>query len=874
VRHALPNGLTLLVEENHAAPVVAIQVWVKVGSADERADEAGLAHLHEHMLFKGTARRGPGEIARGIEAAGGEINAWTSFDQTVYHVVLASQFFKEGMDVLADAVTSAAFDADELKREIEVVCEEIKRSADSPTRKLSRDLFATAFQRHPYGKPVIGTEESVRSFTREGILRFYRRWYAPENALVVVVGDVREAEARELAEKLFVWPEKKFEPAPPRPSEPRREQAAALLKREPLKEGYLSIAWPSPPLVHDDVATLDALSIVLGHGEASRLHRALKRDRLLCTEVQASCYTPIDPGLTIVGLTLQPQTAREAVREALKQVYRTRDEEVTVEELSTACRLLESDAVYQRETVQGQARKLGFYQSSAGGVEYEQRYLDQVARLTPAKVREAAERWIEPRAAVLAALLPDGGSPGPSPVTEDDLRELLDEAARAPRKKAPPGNAVLEKRQPVRFSAPQKSGGLVREELPGGGVLLIKEERAVPLAALRAAWMGGLRAEDAGNAGVNVLLSRLVSKGTKSRGAEKLTREMEQMGGSLGGNAGRNSFGLRAEFLSRHLRQGFDLFAEAIADPAFAPEEVQRERTLQIDELRSREDNPAGVSFLLFAETLYRKHPYRFDTLGLEQAVAGLTPEALAAYRGKHYPTGAVTLAVVGDVDAGEVRDLVRQKLPRATGKAPPLAPPAEDPIDAPRVGIKNLDKAQAHLVVGFPGLRLNDPERFSLEMLSAILSGQGGRLFVELRDKRSLAYSVTSFSMEGVDPGYFAVYIGCGPNKTQEALDGIRAEIDRCRGNLPTPAEINRARTHLIGTHAISLQRNAARAALVAFDECYGLGAEASARYAENISAVTADDVLRIAQRILVPSREVIALVAPAAAVPKGLAP
>src|SRR2546430_8182277 len=127
------------------------------------------------MLFKGTSRRGPGEIARSIEAAGGEINAWTSFDQTVYHVVIASQFFANGMDVLSDAVTSAAFDPDELGREIEVVCEEIKRSQDSPTRKLSRELFATSFTRHPYGKPVIGTEECVPSFTREGILRLYRR---------------------------------------------------------------------------------------------------------------------------------------------------------------------------------------------------------------------------------------------------------------------------------------------------------------------------------------------------------------------------------------------------------------------------------------------------------------------------------------------------------------------------------------------------------------------------------------------------------------------------------------------------------------------------------------------------------------------------
>lgn len=866
MRHALQNGLTLLVEENHAAPVVAIQAWMRVGSADERADEAGLAHLHEHMLFKGTARRGPGEIARTIESCGGEINAWTSFDQTVYHVVLASQFFAEGMDVLADAVTSAAFDPAELQREIEVVCEEIKRSQDSPTRKLSRELFGLAFSSHPYGKPVIGTEESVRGFTREGILRFYRRWYRPENAVVIVVGDVREAEALALAEKLFAWPPGAFEPPAPRAPEPRRSAPLARLRKEPLKEGYLSIAWPSPPLVHDDVAALDALTIVLGHGEASRLHRAMKRDRLLCTEVQASCYTPVDPGLTIVGLTLQPATARDAVREALAQTYRLRSEEVTAEELSVACRLLESDAVYQRETVQGQARKLGFYQSSAGGIEYEQRYLDLVAQLTPARLREAAERWIDPGTATIAALLPDRDAP-----EEADLLALMEEAARAPRPRPPSSSTSPEKRAPVRFAEPA-TGPLLREELPGGGVLLIKEERAVPLVALRAAWQGGLRLEDATNAGIDMLLARLVSKGTRSRGAERLVREMEAMGGSIGGNAGRNSFGLRSEFLSRHLEEGFDVFAEAISDPAFAEAEVQRERTLQIDELRSREDNPAGVAFLLFSETLYRKHPYRFDSLGTESSVASLDPAQLARYRAQQYPAGAVTLSVVGDVDPGRVRELVRRRLSGAAARRPPIAPPQEEPVEAPRFAVRKLDKAQAHLVVGFPGARLSDEVRWPLEVLSAVLSGQGGRLFVELRDKRSLAYSVTSFSMEGVDPGYFAVYIGCGPGKVKEALEGIRNELRRIREDPIGVAELDRARTHLIGTHAISLQRNSARAAIYAFDECYGLGADASAKYAARIAAVRADDVLAAAQRMLAPAREVIALVAPEGAVPEEL--
>jgi zinc protease len=250
-----------------------------------------------------------------------------------------------------------------------------------------------------------------------------------------------------------------------------------------------------------------------------------------------------------------------------------------------------------------------------------------------------------------------------------------------------------------------------------------------------------------------------------------------------------------------------------------------------------------------------------------------MEPGLLSAYRAQKYPAGAVTLAVVGDVDPEQVRRLVGEK-PGRFGAAPrgAISPPQEQPIDAPRAAVKKLDKAQAHLVLGFPGVRLSDADRFPLEVLSAVLSGQGGRLFVELRDKRSLAYSVTSFSMEGVDPGYFAVYIGCGPAKTQEALDGIRLELRRCREEPPTEQELERARTHLIGTHAISLQRNSARAAVFAFDECYGLGADASTRYAERIASVRAQDVLDAAQRILQPSREVISLVAPEGAVPAEL--
>jgi len=404
-------------------------------------------------------------------------------------------------------------------------------------------------------------------------------------------------------------------------------------------------------------------------------------------------------------------------------------------------------------------------------------------------------------------------------------------------------------------------------------VLLLKEERAVPLVAVRAVWPGGLRAESDENAGINMLLARLASKGTQKRGAEQVVREMEAMGGSLGGNSGRNSFGLRAELLSRHLEEGLDLFVEALAEPAFREEEVARERTLQLDELHAREDNPAGVAFLLFAETMYRRHPYRLDTLGTAESLRRMTTDQLAAYRSRTYPVSRTTLSVVGDVDPDRVSQLVRERLgrlPQVPG--PRIDPPQEEPAAGPRAAVRKLDKAQAHLIIGFPGARLSDPLRWELEVLSAILAGQGGRLFLELRDKRSLAYSVTSFSVEGLDPGYFAAYIGCGPAKVREALQGIRTELLRCRESPPSAAELDRARSHLIGTHAIGLQRNSARAAIYAFDECYGLGADSSSRYAERIGAVGAADVLAAAQRVLDPRAEVLALVAPEGAVPPEL--
>ncbi len=874
--------MRVVFDEQHAARVAAFQVWVNVGSADERADQAGLAHLHEHMLFKGTAGRGPGEIAREIEAHGGEINAWTSFDQTVYHVVIASQYARLGLDVLADALRHSAFEAGELSRELEVVCEEIKRSEDTPSRRASKDLFATSFQAHPYRNPVIGTEASVRAFSREQVLGFYGEHYTPANVVLAAAGDFKEADLRRWAEEAFggAWGRPRSAPAA-RPVEPTLVSPRLCLRADPVKEAYLSLAFQVPPADHDDVPALDLLAMVAGQGEASRLTLEVKRRRSLVNDVHAYAYTPKDPGLFVASLTAQPAQLEAALEATAGVLARLRESPVPESELATVKALVECEAVYQRETVQGLARKLGYYEAALGGIEREARYYERIGQVTPGELRDVARRYLDFGKAVVTGLLPPG-----SALDEQRTREALRRAERPPANPnptptpfspsgveggpspAPPRDSRAEPATPLRLTplaARRGDSRTVVTRLSGGGAVVVREESAVPLFAMRAVFPGGLRYETDADNGLTSLLCRMLTRGTPTRDAESISRLVDELAGSLSGAGGRNSVSLRGEFLSRHFERAFELFADCLAHPSFPEAELLRERALLLQDIATRDDKPSGLAFELLARTLYRRHPYRLAVSGEAASVEKLDAAALRAYHDRHMDSSQLTLCVVGDVSTDRVLALAEAAFGRAGGKArPPPEVPVEPPLEGPRQALRPISKAQTHLVLGYPAAKVADPWRRALEVLSTVLSGQGGRLFLELRDKRSMAYSVSSFSVEGVDPGYFAVYMGTSPEKVDAALAGIRAELARMRDE-PLPAvELERAKQHLIGTHEIGLQRNGARAAVMALDHCYGLGAERFLRYAEEVTRVTAEEVGEVARRVLDPAREALAVVGP----------
>lgn len=846
--HRLDNGLTVVLLENHAAPVAAIQVWVGVGAADEKPEEGGIAHVHEHMLFKGTKRRAVGEIASEIEGAGGEINAWTSLDQTVYHVVLASRFFDTGIDVLADAILESAFDPEELERELEVILEEINRAEDQPQSRVSRALFNTAFDVHPYRHPVIGSADVVRKLTREQILEFYQSHYRPDRLCVVAVGDFEEAEALEKIRRAFGSGSGKAIPLQKRPDEPEQKGARARVLSDEIEESHLAIGFKGPSIRAEDLVAVDVMAVLLGQGDSSRLTCEVRRERQLVNEIYAYAYTPRDTGLFVIGATLQHEKLHDAVTAIGREVLRIREAGVSAAELEKARTILAAEAVYQRETAEGLARRIGYWQGALGDPGYEESYQQKLQMVTIDQVRQAAERYLVPDKATLVTMVP---RPVENEFDEKDLAARL--------------HKVLSPRAYKKVSA-SDDGGPTLFTLPSGARVVIHRDATNPIVAVRAVWLGGLRAEREDTAGYCTMLSDMLIRGTDRLTASELARLIDGQASHLDGFSGRNSIGLRATFLAPHFGEGMSLMGDCIQNPSFDYRELERAKTITLDDLRARADNPAGLCFELFQKSLWQNHPYRRNALGTTSSIREMTPEGLREFYHRLATQEGAVLSVVGDVEPGQALALAEEAISglpaRFEGES--WSPTPEEAPVGKRVARMNRDKAQAHLIHGFRGLALGDRDRYSLEVLASALSGQGGRLFLELRDRQSLCYSVSSFAVEGIEPGSFGVYMATSPDKLDRALTGIADLLDALVQDGLRQEELERAQRYLIGTHGIGLQRLGARASTMALNELYGTGFNNHREYASRIDAVTLDDVRRVAQRILNPGHEVITVVGP----------
>ncbi len=851
-RAALENGLTVIIEEDHSAPVAAIQLWVKVGSADETENESGIAHVFEHMLFKGTGKRQLGEIAGTIEALGGDINAYTSYDNTVYHVTMPSRHFLTGLDIISDAAQNSAFDPQELKKELQVVLEEIRMNEDKPERNLYKTIFNNAYAKHPYKKPVIGFQKTVEGFKREDILKFFKTWYVPNNMTLVIAGDVRPDEVMAEARRLFKDFRKSPLPKRIRPLEPAQNEPRGEVVFREIKQTQLGLAFHIPELKHDDTYALDVLAGILGGSDSSRLYKRLKIEDASVHDIGAYAMSLKDPGLFFITAVLDAHNAAKAVDAILDEIRRIAEEVPSSEELQRIKINLESDFVYSRETMDGIASKLGYYETYAGDIDYEKKYIEGIRAVSADIVRESAQRYLRGNRASFGVVAPAGEH-----VAGADILAALN-------KKTEPTKGTDARKKEV-----------TRITLENGITLIIKEVHSNPTVAVYSTFPGGLRFETAEKNGISNLTARMLERGTKKRSRDEITKEVEDIAGSVGGFSGWNSTGVSAKFLSRFFEKGLQIYADVLLNPSFPEDEIERLKTDVLTEIKRQEDYLPGYTFKLLYKELFKNHPYGMPVSGTADTVAGLKREDILRHYEEFFTPQRMVISIVGDVNTERTIRLIKEQFKdfAKTPVALPLPKPQEPVPGVLKTG-EHRDKAQVNIGIGFHGTNIGNTDSYALKVATEVLAGQGGRLFMNLRDRESLAYAISAFSREGADPGIFAAYIATAPEKKEAAIGGILTELKLISTEGITEDELRRAKGSIIGGFEIGLQEVSSQAASLANNELYGLGLEYNALFPKKIEAVTIADVLRVAGKYITLDAYAISEVGPKPKEEKGIVP
>ncbi|MBI5251450.1 MAG: insulinase family protein [Desulfomonile tiedjei] len=833
----LPNGLDVFVKEDHARKVATIQIWVKVGSADEELSELGISHVIEHMAFKGTEQRGVGKIASEIEALGGDINAYTSWDETVFHVTVPSSEVSKGLEIVTDAVFRPAIDPKELEKEKQVVIEEILEGEERPERKASKLLFHTAYEKAPYKYPVIGYKEIVEKITRDDIIKFRAKWYVPENMFFVVVGDVNPGELRANLEQYTADLKATGFFRPPRASEPvQKDIRSAVLRDGNSRETRMHIAFHIPSMESSDVNALDLAADILGARESSRLVKALKKEKGLVNSISAFALTPKDPGILVVSATLDAKNIEQVTNGIMEQLALLQKQLPDPEELERAKTHIESQHIYARETVQGMARSIGSFEADLGDANYEEKYLALNRTVTPEQVSSAVKRYLVPPNVTVSVLMPE------TQAENFEIEQLVNLIR-------PFGAAS--KTQTAQAAASENA--TVVKTLPNGMKVVLQPDDSNPVVSFRIAMLGGKRFETKETEGIMNFISQMINKGTSKMTEDEIARKVEDMGGRLNGFSGYDSFGLTTSFFSRHVDPGLELLAQLYTDSAFPADKLERERNLILNRIKTEPDRPVQYTVNVLNATVFKDHPYGFVKEGTLATVAGFTGDDLnQTYRRYAVPSNTI-ISGVGDMDVNKTMTYIEQlfgKLPAKQLDAPVVPP--EEPLKKVQESIVKIPRAKTHLAVGFRGTTLSDEDRYPMEVLNNILAGQGGRLFLQLRDKESLAYVVTSFVRPGLEPGVFALYMATEPSKADKASEGLLREIDKVKSQPVNGAELQRSVTNLIGNHLISLQSSWSRAENTALNTLYGLGYDYDSVYVKKIAKVTPDDVQRVAKKYL----------------------
>jgi zinc protease len=818
-RSVLPNGLTLLLKPDQSAPIASVQVWVKTGSIHE-GDHlgAGLSHYLEHLLFKGTTRRAGREISAAVQACGGGINAYTTFDRTVYYIDLPAESADFALELLADMVLNSTLPPEEVSREKDVILREIAMGQDDPDQRLGESLFQAAFREHPFRHPIIGYREVFAETTRDDLLAYYHTRYVPNNLVVVVTGAIDPTALSATVARHFGAAPRRRMPPVLVPEEPRQLAPRAHHRFEDVEISRAGLAWQIPGLTHPDAPVLDVLATVLGGGDSSLLWQEIRDQAGLVHAIDATSWSPGSVGLFYVSYTSEPAKREEATTAILDALQRWSRRGLTSAQVRKAVRQLVVGEINSRKTMSGQASRLGVAEVVAGDLAFGRNYFQRLFAVTPADLMRVIKVHLTP----------------------DNLTSVSINPAAAAKTEST-GSAI-------------SAGALTDFEeflLPNGARLLLQPQRNLPNIHLRLTCLGGPAYEASDKRGATALLATLLTKDTKRRTAAQVANFIEEVGGAFAPFSGNNSFGLSVEVLSTEAGRALQVLADAMLQPAFRPATFRLEREAQLAAVRQDQDDVVTFGQKLLRQKFFGVHPLAIESIGSEAGLTALTPADLKDLHRRLGVASNVVLSVAGDFDRKVILPQLKaflRRLPRGD-----VAPPAgkfAGPVACDYV--EKQPRQQAVVFVAYPAPVLKSADFYVAEVADELFSGMSSRLFERVREEKGLAYFVRSARVIGLDAAMFYFMAGTAPGSEAAVQAEIEAEIARVAAGEVTPAELQRCQTRLKAGRRMSLQTNASRAAQAGLNAVYGLPVNDWKNYGAHIDAVQIDDLTRFARTYL----------------------
>ena len=869
-QYVLGNGLEVILVRDASAPTVAVDIWYRVGGANDPESRSGFAHLFEHMMFEGSPNMAAGEMDELLEAIGGSSNAYIISDVTAYFQTLPSHYLPLALWLDADRMAGLAVTQENLDNQRAIVIEELQLRYDNrPYGNALRLMYTLPMSYPPYQTSVGGSVEDVNKANLDDLKAFHRTYYVPNNATLVVAGDIDFDAARALIDDFF-GPIPIGDDPPALPEYVPVEQAEAEIVT--VEDPYINIpaglvAYEVPPLVSPDYPALALLDYVLSTGDSSRMSKRLMDTGLA---LQANSFLVDNRGPSLFGLILLPNTANGVTVEeieaiAYEEMQRILEEGVPQAELDKAIAQIKSGQILGLETALGVAESVqsaNYYHGDPAAVyssinRYESVTSDDIQRVMRAYLQEKDRHVIyvvtsdaEPPEAVVPYAAEESVDEAP------DYRYVLEQT------EAP---APLEVNA---FTLPPIS----ETTLDNGLEVVVIEQPNMPIISLDVYMAGGGSAANADQAGLAGVTGDLISRGTESRSAQELAGAIEQVGGSLGSGGGGDSMSVGVFGLIEDTELAFDLLADMVFNATFPQEEVDREVSERIGALEANLANPGYVAGRTFGRLLYAGHPY--GNASTEESLSAISRDDIVAfYETQRQPDNAV-LIIAGAITAEEGLALAEARFGAWEGSGAAVEyPPLPDHSGQRIVLVDRPGSTQANFLLGNLGIKGDSLDYFPARALNEVLGGGfTSRLVQNIREEKGYTYSIGSGFTYPADIGRFVVSSAVRNEVVADALREVFKEIERIQTEPLTDEELNDAREGIIGRFALTLETYQDFVEAVASYKTRGVELERLSNWLGLMQAVTKEDVLQVAQDYLHPEDFIIVVVGDASVIQEQL--